>query len=169
MTVFVLFVAAGNIANLMAAAAERRGHEMAVSLALGARRWDLLRPRLIEALALAILSCATGLLLAAWTGDLLPSLLGMEEELAGISTRRARVPSPPGSRDGPLIWLSTLHHASRRVPISPPGADATETAGMRRRRGLVKSRCRSRSSAALSVQLSTLGRSGFDAERRRLP
>ena len=73
--------------NLLAAAGARRGREMAVSLALGARRWDLLRPRLLEALALALLSGGAGLLLATWTGDLMPWLLGVNEELAGINTQ----------------------------------------------------------------------------------
>jgi ABC-type antimicrobial peptide transport system permease subunit len=111
MTVFVLLVAAGNVANLLASAGARRGHEMAVSLALGARRWDLLRPRLVEALALALMSGAAALLLAAWTGDLVPSLLGMGEELAGVNTRpdvRVVVFTAGMSvLTGLLIWLAS--------------------------------------------------------------
>lgn len=179
MTVFVLLVAAGNIANLMAAAAERRGHEMAVSLALGARRWDLLRPRLIEALALAILSCATGLLLAAWTGDLLPSLLGIEEELAGISTRPdARVfafTAGVSLVTGVLIWLASTLIITRRaaLPSLVAGrADATgKRPGVLLRRGLVIIQVSL--SLALVCTAALLGRSfvnalsvnpGFDAE-----
>ena len=48
MAVFVLAVAAGNVANLLLARGIAQSHETAVSLALGARRWDLLRPRLVE-------------------------------------------------------------------------------------------------------------------------
>ncbi len=121
MTMVVLLVAAGNIANLMAAAAVRRSHEMAVSLALGARRWDLLRPRLIEALALAILSCAAGLLLATWTSELIPSLLGLGKELAGISTRLdVRVVAFTAATSlftGLLIWLTSTLLVTRRAAL----------------------------------------------------
>jgi hypothetical protein len=107
MTVFVLLVAAGNVANLLAASGARRGHEMAVSLALGARRWDLLRPRLVESLALATVSGAAALLLAAWTGDLVPSLLGMGEDLAGVDTRPPRPRSTCRARRRAASVLST--------------------------------------------------------------
>jgi ABC-type antimicrobial peptide transport system permease subunit len=121
MTVFVLLIAAGNVAHLLAAAGARRGHEMAVSLALGARRWDLLRPRLIEALALAILSCAAALLLASWTGDLMPSLLGMGAALAGISTRPdTRVvafTAGMSALTGLLVWLASTLLVARRAAL----------------------------------------------------
>ena len=87
MTVFVLLVAAGNVANLLAARGARRRQEVAVSFALGASRWDILRPRLVECLALGAISGAAGLLLAAWTGDVIPVLLDIGNELAGVSTR----------------------------------------------------------------------------------
>ncbi len=135
MTVFVLLIAAGNVANLLAAAGARRGREMAVSLALGARRWDLLRPRLIEALMLAILSCAVGLLLALWTGDLLPSLLGMEEELAGISTRPdARVVAFTAGMSivtGLLIWLASTLLVTRRAALPSLVAGRADATGKR--------------------------------------
>ena len=179
MTFFVLLIAAGNVANLLAAAGARRGHEMAVSLALGARRWDLLRPRMIEALMLAILSCAAGLLLANWTGDLLPSLLGLEEDLAGIDTRPdARVfafTAGVSLVTGLVIWLGSTLVITRRaaLPSLVAGrADATgRRPGVMLRRGLVIVQVSL--SLALVCTAALLGRSfvnvlsvdpGFDAE-----
>ena len=179
MTAFVLLIAAGNVANLLAAAGARRGYEMAVSLALGALRWDLLRPRLVEALALSIVSGAAGLLLAEWTGDLMPSLLGLEEELAGISTRpdvRVVVFTTGMSLlTGLLIWLASALLVTRRaaLPALVAGrADATGTRpGVVLRRGLVIVQVSL--SLALVCTAALLGRSfanilsvdpGFDAE-----
>jgi predicted permease len=145
MTAFVLLIAAGNVANLLAASGARRGHEMAVSLALGASQWDLLRPRLIEALLLAILSGGAGLLLAAWTGGLVPSLLGVREDLAGINTRPdARVVAFTAGMSlltGLLVWLASALLVTRRaaLPSLVAGrADATgRRPGVMLRRGLV--------------------------------
>ena len=137
MTVLVLFVGAGNVANLLAAGGARRGREMAVSLTLGARRWDLLRPRLVEALVLVILSGGAGLLLAAWTGDLMPSLLGVSEELAGINTRPdARVVAFTTGMSvvtGLLIWLASALLVTRRAAL--PSLHATPAAGVGGRPG----------------------------------
>jgi predicted permease len=145
MTAFVLLVAAGNVANLLAASGARRGHEMAVSLALGARRWDLLRPRLIEALALAIVSGAAALLLAEWTGNLVPSLLGLGEDLAGIDTRPdARVvvfTAAVSLLTGLLIWLASALLVTRRAALPSLVAGRADATGRRPgatvRRGLV--------------------------------
>lgn len=179
MTAFVLLIAAGNVANLLAAAGSRRGYEMAVSLALGARRWDLLRPRLVEALALSIVSGAAGLLLAGWTGDLLPSLLGLGEELAGISTRPdARVvvfTTGMSLLTGLLIWLASALLVTRRAALPSLVAGRADAAGARPgvmlRRGLVIVQVSL--SLALVCTAALLGRSfanvlavdpGFDAE-----
>ena len=64
MTVLVLVIAAGNVANLLLARGIIRARETAICFALGARRWDLLRPRLVECGALAAGAGAAGLLLA---------------------------------------------------------------------------------------------------------
>jgi len=118
MTVFVLLVAAGNVANLLAARGALRRHELAVSLALGARRWDLLRPRLVECVALALLSGCAALVLAAWTGNLVPVLLGLGNDLAGVNTRPdARVvvfTIAMSMAVGLGIWLASALAVTRR-------------------------------------------------------
>jgi predicted permease len=145
MTVFVLIVAAGNVANLLLARGIVRSHETAVCLALGARRWDLLRPRLVECSALAVAAGGAALLLAYWTGSLVPSLLGLGRDLAGVDTR-------PDSRvviftagvslaTGLLVWLAsalflTRRHAARTLSTSRPLAEGGRSA-LGLRRGLV--------------------------------
>lgn len=122
MTVFVLLVAAGNVANLLAARGARRRYEVAVSFALGASRWDILRPRLLECLALGGISGAAGLLFAAWTGSLIPVLLDIKNELAGVNTRPdLRVVAftvAVSLAVGVCIWLASALAVTRRGQLS---------------------------------------------------
>jgi putative ABC transport system permease protein len=62
----VLIVACANIANLLLARADARRHEFSIRLALGASRWRLARPLLIESVILAGVGAAFGLLFGAW-------------------------------------------------------------------------------------------------------
>ena len=70
----LLVIACVNVANLFLARARDRAREMAVRLALGARRAALVRQLLVESLVFAFVSAAVGLLIATWAISLLNSI-----------------------------------------------------------------------------------------------
>ena len=91
MAVVVLLVACLNLANMLLARGTARRKEIAIRLALGGSRWQIVRQLLTEGFLLAVLGGVGGLILGLWSSDL---LVGSMRKLMPLDIVWLSGPSP---------------------------------------------------------------------------
>jgi predicted permease len=77
----VLLLACVNVANLMLVRAVGRRREIAIRMALGVTRWQLVRQLLVESLILSLAGGAVALLLTLWTQGTLMTFMPVTEDI----------------------------------------------------------------------------------------
>jgi predicted permease len=81
----VLLIACANVANLLVARGLGRQKEIAIRLAMGASRSDIIRQLLAESLVLATLGACAGLIVSAWTSGLLIESIPSQGGVSGLT------------------------------------------------------------------------------------
>ena len=141
MALVLLLTAAGNVTNLILAREMQRHREVAIRFALGASRARLLGGRFVESLALAVVSGAASLIVAAWLADALLVMLPFSPEQTSIVTTPGRqtllFTATVSLGTGILVWLASSIQATRRggLPLSRdfgPGEGRSHGLGFRR-------------------------------------
>jgi len=136
----VLLIACANLANLMLARASARERELAVRLALGARRGRLIRQLLFESLLMALIGAALGALLAQGVSRMLVAYLstsdtpvfvdlGLDWRLLGFTAMLAMLTCL-------LFGLTPALRATSTPPAAAMNAGARMVGGTREKFGL---------------------------------
>jgi putative ABC transport system permease protein len=145
--VLVLLIACANVANLLLTRATTRAREIAVRVALGASRMDIVRQQLAESVLLALCGGALGTLLAVWGLAGIRTLL--PAEVVSFTPGWTRM----GVSGGVLAFAATVSLATAivvglvpalvasgadpRHALNEAGRSGSETRGRHRLRGLL--------------------------------
>jgi predicted permease len=126
----LLALACANITNLLLARASGRRKEIAVRLALGATRWQIIRQLLTESLLLACLGAGAGAMLAPWLYELVlafqPSFVIERSALQGsLDLRVLAFTAATAALSGVLFGLVPALHSARTELI--PALKASES------------------------------------------
>ena len=114
---FLLLIAFANVANLLLVSASLRGSEIAVRSALGAARWQIVRPMLAEAVLLAAAGAGLGVALAS---------AGIQQLLAVAPENLPRLEAvtiDPAA----LVFTATISLAAAVVFTLVPASNALRT------------------------------------------
>jgi predicted permease len=129
---FVLLIACANVANLLLVRAEDRHKEVAVRVAMGAGRLQLLRQLLTEGLLLAVLGSAVGLLMAWLSLEGLRALAPGDIPRLGEISLDGRVlffTTAVALATGAIFGLAPIRHVTRGSPAGGLGEGQRTTAG----------------------------------------
>ncbi len=129
----VLLIACANLSNLLLARATARHKEISIRVALGAKRWAIMRQLLTESALLAAAGAAAGLLFAVWAIKVLTRLApgGLPRiSSSSLNLRVLAFTAAVAILTSLLFGLIPAVHASRRrlaASLNEGGRSGTET------------------------------------------